>query len=143
MQITQFEYYRRRRNNFQLRSTFEVAQRRGGISGEGVEAFTYSFNLQPLLQVAPPLAPKYEQILTGPHFGATGAERRMSWYHRALVCTLLVVLLLNVVENEAASFPWSCPSLKGSCRKVCLPTELFFGPLGCGKGFLCCVSHFL
>ncbi|XP_061904531.1 SH3 domain-containing kinase-binding protein 1 isoform X2 [Entelurus aequoreus] len=29
MQITQFEYYRRRRNNFQLRSAFEVAQRRG------------------------------------------------------------------------------------------------------------------
>uniref|UniRef100_A0A3Q1EE23 Beta-defensin n=1 Tax=Acanthochromis polyacanthus TaxID=80966 RepID=A0A3Q1EE23_9TELE len=47
------------------------------------------------------------------------------------------------VENEAASFPWSCPSLSGVCRKVCLPTEMFFGPLGCGKGFLCCVSHFL
>uniref|UniRef100_A0A3P8WTV4 Uncharacterized protein n=1 Tax=Cynoglossus semilaevis TaxID=244447 RepID=A0A3P8WTV4_CYNSE len=46
-------------------------------------------------------------------------------------------------ESQAASFPWSCPSLSGVCRKVCLPTELFFGPLGCGKGFLCCVSHFL
>uniref|UniRef100_A0A3Q2E5J8 Uncharacterized protein n=1 Tax=Cyprinodon variegatus TaxID=28743 RepID=A0A3Q2E5J8_CYPVA len=52
-------------------------------------------------------------------------------------------VLFTVVENEAASFPWSCPSLSGVCRKVCLPTELFFGPLGCGKGFLCCVSHFL
>uniref|UniRef100_A0A3Q2QUF3 Beta-defensin n=1 Tax=Fundulus heteroclitus TaxID=8078 RepID=A0A3Q2QUF3_FUNHE len=54
-----------------------------------------------------------------------------------------VLLSLLVVENEAASFPWSCPSLSGVCRKVCLPTEMFFGPLGCGKGFLCCVSHFL
>uniref|UniRef100_A0A3Q3FQH2 Uncharacterized protein n=2 Tax=Labrus TaxID=30799 RepID=A0A3Q3FQH2_9LABR len=62
---------------------------------------------------------------------------------RVVVLALLVVFLLNVVENEAASFPWSCPSLSGVCRKVCLPTELFFGPLGCGKGFLCCVSHFL
>ncbi|TKS83898.1 hypothetical protein D9C73_018011 [Collichthys lucidus] len=63
--------------------------------------------------------------------------------YRAVVLALLVVLLFSVVENEAASFPWSCPSLSGVCRKVCLPTELFFGPLGCGKGFLCCVSHFL
>lgn len=44
--------------------------------------------------------------------------------------------LFAVVENEAMSFPWSCPSLSGVCRKVCLPTELFFGPLGCGKDFL-------
>ncbi|KAJ0062126.1 hypothetical protein NL108_015706, partial [Boleophthalmus pectinirostris] len=42
----------------------------------------------------------------------------------------------TAVEIEGASFPWSCPSLNGVCRKVCLPTELFFGPLGCGKGFL-------
>uniref|UniRef100_A0A3B3ZFB2 Beta-defensin n=1 Tax=Periophthalmus magnuspinnatus TaxID=409849 RepID=A0A3B3ZFB2_9GOBI len=61
----------------------------------------------------------------------------------------LVLLCLSrksihcAVETEAASFPWSCPSMNGVCRKVCLPTELFFGPLGCGKGFLCCVSHFL
>uniref|UniRef100_A0A8C8E169 Beta-defensin n=1 Tax=Oryzias sinensis TaxID=183150 RepID=A0A8C8E169_9TELE len=46
-------------------------------------------------------------------------------------------------ENEAASFPWSCSSLNGQCRNVCLPHEMFFGPLGCGKGFMCCVSHFL
>uniref|UniRef100_A0A8C6T5V6 Beta-defensin n=1 Tax=Neogobius melanostomus TaxID=47308 RepID=A0A8C6T5V6_9GOBI len=61
--------------------------------------------------------------------------------HRIIVLALLVVFLFNAVEIEAASFP--CPSLNGVCRKVCLPTELFFGPLGCGKGFLCCVSHFL
>ncbi|TWW74860.1 hypothetical protein D4764_14G0008630 [Takifugu flavidus] len=63
--------------------------------------------------------------------------------YRAVVLALLVVLVLNAVENEAASFPWTCPSLSGVCRKVCLPTEMFFGPLGCGKGFQCCVSHFL
>ncbi|CAB1422041.1 unnamed protein product [Pleuronectes platessa] len=66
----------------------------------------------------------------------------MSCY-RVVFFVLLVVLLLNVAENEAASFPFSCPSLSGVCKKVCLPTEMFFGPLGCGKGFLCCVSHFL
>uniref|UniRef100_A0AAZ1WZ87 Beta-defensin n=1 Tax=Oreochromis aureus TaxID=47969 RepID=A0AAZ1WZ87_OREAU len=54
-----------------------------------------------------------------------------------------VLLIFLVAQNEAASFPWSCLSLSGVCRKVCLPTELFFGPLGCGKGSLCCVSHFL
>uniref|UniRef100_A0A3Q3KC90 Uncharacterized protein n=1 Tax=Monopterus albus TaxID=43700 RepID=A0A3Q3KC90_MONAL len=59
------------------------------------------------------------------------------------VLVLLVVLLLNDVKNGTASFPWSCPILCGVCRKVCLPTELFFGPLDCGKGFLCCMSHFL
>uniref|UniRef100_A0A3B3ZFE1 Beta-defensin n=2 Tax=Periophthalmus magnuspinnatus TaxID=409849 RepID=A0A3B3ZFE1_9GOBI len=63
--------------------------------------------------------------------------------HRIVALALLVVFLFNAVETEAASFPWSCPSMNGVCRKVCLPTELFFGPLGCGKGFLCCVSHFL
>ncbi|KAG7515141.1 hypothetical protein JOB18_000699 [Solea senegalensis] len=65
----------------------------------------------------------------------------MSSYRVAVLALFFVFLL--VAENEAASFPWSCPSLSGVCRKVCLPTELFFGPLGCGKGFLCCVSHFL
>lgn len=90
-----------------------------------------------------------------------GKEARMSRY-RVLVLALLVVFLLNgkfgdvmcacfdsscgwgcfqqasvpVAEIEAASFPWSCGSLSGVCRKVCLPSELFFGPLGCGKGFL-------
>uniref|UniRef100_A0A3Q3AMV9 Beta-defensin n=1 Tax=Kryptolebias marmoratus TaxID=37003 RepID=A0A3Q3AMV9_KRYMA len=63
--------------------------------------------------------------------------------YRLAVLSILVVILLNVVENEAVSFPWTCPSVSGICRKVCLPTELFLGPLGCGKGFLCCVSHFL
>uniref|UniRef100_A0AAY4A7K4 Beta-defensin n=1 Tax=Denticeps clupeoides TaxID=299321 RepID=A0AAY4A7K4_9TELE len=56
---------------------------------------------------------------------------------------LLAVFLLNS-KCEAISFPWSCASLNGLCRQgVCLPSELYFGPLGCGKGFLCCVSHFL
>uniref|UniRef100_A0A3Q3X0Z7 Beta-defensin n=1 Tax=Mola mola TaxID=94237 RepID=A0A3Q3X0Z7_MOLML len=58
-------------------------------------------------------------------------------------CCYKNVLIITVVENEAASFPWSCPSLSGVCKKVCLPSEMFFGPLGCGKGFLCCVPHFL
>nr|AEB69787.1 defensin [Gadus morhua] len=62
--------------------------------------------------------------------------------HRVWVLLLLAVLALNFVENEAAAFPWSCPTLSGVCRKVCLPTEMFFGPLGCGKEFQCCVSHF-
>uniref|UniRef100_A0AAY4A5C2 Beta-defensin n=1 Tax=Denticeps clupeoides TaxID=299321 RepID=A0AAY4A5C2_9TELE len=49
-----------------------------------------------------------------------------------------------LIQSEAISFPWSCASLNGLCRQgVCLPSELYFGPLGCGKGFLCCVSHFL
>ncbi|KAG9265575.1 defensin, beta-like 1 precursor [Astyanax mexicanus] len=62
----------------------------------------------------------------------------------ALVLVLLVVLALYCKENEAASFPWSCASLNGVCRQgTCLPSELYFGPLGCGKGSLCCVSHFL
>uniref|UniRef100_A0A3B3ZF67 Beta-defensin n=1 Tax=Periophthalmus magnuspinnatus TaxID=409849 RepID=A0A3B3ZF67_9GOBI len=60
-----------------------------------------------------------------------------------LVIRRVLLLFFSAVETEAASFPWSCPSMNGVCRKVCLPTELFFGPLGCGKGFLCCVSHFL
>ncbi|XP_033954366.1 beta-defensin-like 1 [Pseudochaenichthys georgianus] len=77
-----------------------------------------------------------------PHFRAAAPDATMSC-QRFVVLALLVFFLLNVVENEAASFPWSCPSLSGVCKKVCLPTELFFGPLGCGKGFLCCVSHFL
>nr|AKN20694.1 beta defensin-1 peptide [Tor putitora] len=60
-----------------------------------------------------------------------------------LVLLVLVVLALHCKENEAASFPWSCASLSGVCRQgVCLPSELYFGPLGCGKGFFCCVSHF-
>ncbi|XP_035999134.1 defensin, beta-like 1 [Fundulus heteroclitus] len=74
--------------------------------------------------------------------GATLSGTDMFSY-RIAAFFLLLLLLLQVVENEAASFPWSCPSLSGVCRKVCLPTEMFFGPLGCGKGFLCCVSHFL
>uniref|UniRef100_A0A3Q1EE32 Beta-defensin n=1 Tax=Acanthochromis polyacanthus TaxID=80966 RepID=A0A3Q1EE32_9TELE len=61
----------------------------------------------------------------------------------SVMLTVEVCFLHLFIENEAASFPWSCPSLSGVCRKVCLPTEMFFGPLGCGKGFLCCVSHFL
>uniref|UniRef100_A0A3B3BAS0 Beta-defensin n=1 Tax=Oryzias melastigma TaxID=30732 RepID=A0A3B3BAS0_ORYME len=62
---------------------------------------------------------------------------------RMIVVLILVAFLINAAENEAASFPWSCSSLSGQCRKVCLPHEMFFGPLGCGKGFMCCVSHFL
>uniref|UniRef100_A0A8C7ZLQ2 Beta-defensin n=1 Tax=Oryzias sinensis TaxID=183150 RepID=A0A8C7ZLQ2_9TELE len=54
-----------------------------------------------------------------------------------------LLLVVTAAENEAASFPWSCSSLNGQCRNVCLPHEMFFGPLGCGKGFMCCVSHFL
>uniref|UniRef100_A0A8C5E617 Beta-defensin n=1 Tax=Gouania willdenowi TaxID=441366 RepID=A0A8C5E617_GOUWI len=75
------------------------------------------------------------------HCGTTPVDVRMASY-RLVALVVLVVLLLHVVENGAASFPWSCPTLSGVCRQVCLPTELFFGPLGCGKGFLCCVSHF-
>uniref|UniRef100_A0A3B3HIW6 Beta-defensin n=2 Tax=Oryzias TaxID=8089 RepID=A0A3B3HIW6_ORYLA len=61
---------------------------------------------------------------------------------RMIVVLIFVAFLINA-ENEAASFPWSCSSLNGQCRNVCLPHEMFFGPLGCGKGFMCCVSHFL
>ncbi|XP_076836270.1 beta-defensin-like 1 [Brachyhypopomus gauderio] len=62
--------------------------------------------------------------------------------HCVLILVLLVVLALH--QNEAASFPWSCAVLKGVCRQgACLPSELYFGPLGCGKEFLCCVSYFL
>ncbi|KAJ7996014.1 hypothetical protein DPEC_G00232690 [Dallia pectoralis] len=61
---------------------------------------------------------------------------------RVLVLVLLVFLSNNISENDAASFPFTCPTLSGVCRQVCLPTEMFFGPLGCGKGFQCCVSHF-
>uniref|UniRef100_A0A3P9HI40 Beta-defensin n=1 Tax=Oryzias latipes TaxID=8090 RepID=A0A3P9HI40_ORYLA len=61
----------------------------------------------------------------------------------SLYLNFLVILDLSSAENETASFPWSCSSLNGQCRNVCLPHEMFFGPLGCGKGFMCCVSHFL
>ncbi|KAI5096552.1 beta-defensin-like 1 precursor, partial [Silurus meridionalis] len=45
--------------------------------------------------------------------------------------------------SEAVSFPWSCAALNGVCRQgACLPSELYFGPLGCGKESLCCVSYF-
>ncbi|KAK7925565.1 hypothetical protein WMY93_007875 [Mugilogobius chulae] len=37
--------------------------------------------------------------------------------YRIIVLALLVVFLFNAAEIEAASFPWSCPSLNGVCRK--------------------------
>ncbi|KAI5622498.1 beta-defensin-like 1 precursor, partial [Silurus asotus] len=62
----------------------------------------------------------------------------------ALLLVLLIILALNSKGMEAASFPWSCASLNGVCRQgVCLPAELYFGSLDCGKEFLCCVSHIL
>ncbi|KAM9451380.1 beta-defensin-like 1 [Clarias gariepinus] len=62
----------------------------------------------------------------------------------ALLLVLLVILSLHSKGNEAVSFPWSCAALSGVCRQgACLPSELYFGPLGCGKESLCCVSYFL
>ncbi|XP_051956459.1 beta-defensin-like 1 [Xyrauchen texanus] len=61
-----------------------------------------------------------------------------------LALVLMGMLAMHCKDAEAISFPWSCASLSGVCRQgVCLPSELYFGPLGCGKGFQCCVSHFL
>ncbi|KAG5844510.1 hypothetical protein ANANG_G00163260 [Anguilla anguilla] len=61
-----------------------------------------------------------------------------------LVLVLLVFLCVSweMKEASAASFPWSCNNFSGVCRPMCLPSEMHFGPFGCGKGFLCCVSHF-
>ena len=47
------------------------------------------------------------------------------------------VIFYSLVLVEAKPFPWTCASLNGVCRQgKCLPLELYFGPLGCGKGFL-------
>ncbi|KAG5283884.1 hypothetical protein AALO_G00020640 [Alosa alosa] len=57
---------------------------------------------------------------------------------------IFLILVMFSVQGEGRAFPWNCATLNGVCRQgVCLPHELYFGPLGCGKGFLCCVSHFL
>uniref|UniRef100_A0AAY4D5V3 Beta-defensin n=1 Tax=Denticeps clupeoides TaxID=299321 RepID=A0AAY4D5V3_9TELE len=53
--------------------------------------------------------------------------------------TLLYVLLV-IFLYAAAMFPWGCANYSGVCRSHCLPTELMFGPYGCEKGFVCCVS---
>ncbi|XP_060791074.1 beta-defensin-like 1 [Neoarius graeffei] len=59
----------------------------------------------------------------------------------ALLLVLLVILALHTRGNEALSFAWACVALNGVCRQgACLPSELYFGPLGCGKNFLCCVK---
>uniref|UniRef100_A0A8C1DCC9 Defensin, beta-like 1 n=1 Tax=Cyprinus carpio carpio TaxID=630221 RepID=A0A8C1DCC9_CYPCA len=59
-----------------------------------------------------------------------------------LVLLVLVVLALHCKENEAVSFPWSCASLSGVCRQgVCLPSELYFGPLGCVISLELCKSQ--
>ncbi|KAI7796036.1 beta-defensin 1 [Triplophysa rosa] len=61
-----------------------------------------------------------------------------------LMLVLLVIFAVHSKVNEAVSFPWGCASLSGVCRQgKCLPSELYFGPFGCGTGFQCCVSHFL
>ncbi|XP_069045945.1 beta-defensin-like 1 [Lepisosteus oculatus] len=57
---------------------------------------------------------------------------------------LLVVLAFLTMTHGAevgSSFPWGCSNYSGVCRTACLPQELPFGPLGCDKGFVCCVSH--
>uniref|UniRef100_A0AAR2IZP7 Beta-defensin n=1 Tax=Pygocentrus nattereri TaxID=42514 RepID=A0AAR2IZP7_PYGNA len=45
--------------------------------------------------------------------------------------------------EAAVVFPWGCTNYSGVCRPMCLPTELPFGPFGCAKGFVCCVSHII
>ncbi|KAG7483846.1 hypothetical protein MATL_G00042630 [Megalops atlanticus] len=66
-------------------------------------------------------------------------------HQRMLVVVLLAFLSISyeVKEATAASFPWTCSSFSGVCRPMCLPSEMHFGPFGCAKGFLCCVSHFV
>ncbi|KAL2095475.1 hypothetical protein ACEWY4_010194 [Coilia grayii] len=63
---------------------------------------------------------------------------------KSVLLLCFVILVMFSVQGEGRAFPWTCATLNGVCRQgVCLPHELYFGPLGCGKGFLCCVSHFL
>uniref|UniRef100_A0A8C4AF45 Beta-defensin n=1 Tax=Denticeps clupeoides TaxID=299321 RepID=A0A8C4AF45_9TELE len=54
----------------------------------------------------------------------------------------LFFMLLGFIflTDAAAMFPWGCANYSGVCRSHCLPTELMFGPYGCEKGFVCCVS---
>uniref|UniRef100_A0AAR2L9N6 Beta-defensin n=1 Tax=Pygocentrus nattereri TaxID=42514 RepID=A0AAR2L9N6_PYGNA len=55
-----------------------------------------------------------------------------------------IILFCTSDEGRAAVvFPWGCTNYSGVCRPMCLPTELPFGPFGCAKGFVCCVSHII
>uniref|UniRef100_A0AAY4C9K7 Beta-defensin n=1 Tax=Denticeps clupeoides TaxID=299321 RepID=A0AAY4C9K7_9TELE len=50
------------------------------------------------------------------------------------------VIIFHEKVHEMTMFPWGCANYSGVCRSHCLPTELMFGPYGCEKGFVCCVS---
>ncbi|XP_066555195.1 beta-defensin-like 1 [Amia ocellicauda] len=62
---------------------------------------------------------------------------------RVVLFLLLAFIALTCQVQGAVGFPWGCSNYSGTCRPACLPQELPFGPFGCAKGFVCCVSHIL
>uniref|UniRef100_A0A3B1KF19 Uncharacterized protein n=1 Tax=Astyanax mexicanus TaxID=7994 RepID=A0A3B1KF19_ASTMX len=63
--------------------------------------------------------------------------------HQRMILLCLLIMLVIAGTGNAVVFPWGCTNYSGVCRPVCLPAELPFGPFGCAKGFICCVSHII